>query len=60
MRISIPREKADALKRLLGDQWPARRQAKAKDDLSMAGKLWNLTYVVRAGRYFMWRLLRLT
>ena len=26
----------------------------------MAGKLWNLTYVVRAGRYFVWRLLRLT
>ena len=26
----------------------------------MSGKLWNLTYVVRAGRYFGWRLLRLT
>ena len=26
----------------------------------MAGKLWNLTYVVRAGRYFLWRFLRLT
>ena len=26
----------------------------------MAGKLWKLTYVVRAGRYFMRRLLRLT
>ena len=26
----------------------------------MAGKLWNLTYVVRAGRYFVLRLLRLT
>ena len=25
----------------------------------MAGKLWNLTYVVRAGKYFVWRLLRL-
>ena len=26
----------------------------------MAGKLCNLTYVVRAGRCFVWRLLRLT
>ena len=26
----------------------------------MAGKLWNLTYVVRAGRYFVWQLLALT
>ena len=26
----------------------------------MAGKLWNLTYVVRAGRYCVRRLLRLT
>ena len=26
----------------------------------MAGTLWNLTHVVRAGRYFVWRLLRLT
>ena len=24
----------------------------------MTGKLRNLTYVVRAGRYFVWRLLR--
>ena len=27
---------------------------------SIAGKLWNLTSVVRAGKYFVWRLLRLT
>ena len=26
----------------------------------MAGKLWNLTYVVRAGGYFVWRKLWLT
>lgn len=25
----------------------------------IAGKLWNLTYVIRAGKYFVWRLLRL-
>ena len=44
IRISFPREKADAIKKLLRDQWPAsRRQAKAKDVLIMAGKLWNRT-----------------
>ena len=37
-----------------------RRQAKVREVLSMAGNLWNLTYVVRAGKYFVWRLLRLT
>ena len=61
MRISFPREKVDAIKRLLREQWPVdHRQAKVRDVLNMAGKLWNLTYVVRAGRYFVWRLLRLT
>ena len=61
MRISFPREKVDAIKRLQHEQCPVtRRQAKVREVLSMAGKLWNLTYVVRAGRYFVWRLLRLT
>ena len=36
------------------------REQSARDVLSVAGKLWNLTYVVRAGKYFVWRLLRLT
>ena len=27
---------------------------------STAGKLWDLTYVIRAGKYFVWRLLSLT
>ena len=50
----------DAIKRLLNEQWPViTRQAKVREVLSMAGKLWNLTNV-RAGRYFVWRLLRLT
>ena len=61
LRISYPREKTGAIKRLLYDQWPAsRRYAKVKEVLSVTGKLWNLTYVVRAGRYFVWRLLRLS
>ena len=61
-RISVPREKTAAVKRLLFEQWPqeTRREATARDVLSMAGKLWNLTYVVQAGRYFVWRLLLLT
>ena len=61
MRISFPREKASDIKRLLLDQWPlSRRRASARDVLGAAGKLWNLTYVVRAGKNFVWRLLRLT
>ena len=61
MRISLTREKNEAIARLLHDHCPSRRRrAKARDVLSMAGKLWNLTYVVRAGRYFVWRFLRLT
>ena len=28
--------------------------------VSVAGKLWNLTFVVRADRCFVWQLLRLT
>lgn len=31
-----------------------------QDVLSLAGKLWNLTSVMRAGKYFVWHLLRLT
>ena len=61
MKISFPCIKVDAIKSLLREQWPVtRRQAKVREVLSMAGKLWNLTYVVRAGKYFVWRLLRLT
>ena len=61
MKISFPRVNVDGIKILLRDQWPVtRRQAKVREVLSMAGKLWDLTYVVRAGQYFVWRLLRLT
>ena len=61
LRISYPREKTEAIKKLLGDHWPpSRHQAKARDVLSLVGKLWNLAYVVRAGMYFVRSLLRLT
>ena len=61
IRILFPREKVDAIMRLLRAQWPmGRRQAKVREILGMTGKLWNLMYVVRAGGYFVWRLLRLT
>ena len=49
------------MKRSLLEQWPVKgRQAKVREVLGMAGKWWNLTHVVRAGRYSVWRLLRLT
>ena len=57
---SVPREKIEAIQRMLFEQWPQSRREAARDVLSMAGKLWNLTYVVRAGRHFVRRLLRLT
>ena len=60
-RMSFPRRKVDAIKRSLRELWLVdRRQAKVREVISMAEKLWNLTYVVRAGRYFLWRLLPLT
>ena len=41
-------------KTLLHDHWPASKcRVKAREVLSMAGKLWTLAYAVRAGRYFL-------
>ena len=61
LRISVTEEKIDAIRRTLEQEWPfTRKQASAQEVLSVAGKLWNLTYVVRAGRYFVWQLLALT
>ena len=45
---------------MLSDHSPAsRRQAEYREVLSMDCALWNLTCIVRAGRYFVWRLLLL-
>ena len=61
MQISVTVEKAQAIKTALVNDWPRdRHSATAQEVVSIAGKLWNLTYVVRAGKYFVWRLLRLT
>ena len=61
LQISVPPEKARAIKTTLENDWPRdRHSATAQEVFSIAGKLWNLTYVVRAGKYFVWRLLRLT
>ena len=61
MRISVTKERIEAIRLLLELEWPSSKtHAGAQAVLSMAGKLWNLTYVVRAGRYFVWQLLRLT
>ena len=59
MRISLTRKKTEAIKRLLVNHWPTIRwDAIGRDVLSMARKLWDTTYVARAGTYFMWRLFR--
>ena len=61
LEISVTTKKAQAIKTALVDDWPrCRRRATAQEVFSCAGKLWNLTYVIRAGKYFVWRLPRLT
>ena len=61
LEILVTTKEAQAIKTALVDDWPHyRRRATAHEVFSTAGKLWNLTYVIRAGKYFMWRLLRLT
>lgn len=61
MRISVTVKKVQAIKKALADDWPRRRRrATAQEVFSIAGKLWNLTYVIRAGKYFVRRLLKLT
>ena len=59
--ILVTEEKITAIRRTLEQEWPlTRKQASAQEVLSVAGKLWNLTYDVRACRYFVWQLLALT
>lgn len=61
MTIATTRERIDAIRTTLAAEWPDTRQyASVQEVLSIAGKLWNLTYVMRAGKYFVWHLLRLT
>ena len=61
MRISIAKERVNAIRDTLDKDWPRPKQySRPQDVLSMAGKLWNLTYVVRAGEHFVWQLLRPT
>ena len=60
MRFFFPRETIGAIKKLPFKQCPqSGREATARDVLSMAGNLLNTKYVVRTGRYSVWRLLRL-
>ena len=59
--IAATTKKAQAIKTALVDDWPrCRRQATAHEVFGFAGKLWNLMYVIRAGKYFVWRFLRPT
>lgn len=47
--ISLSFEKFERLRDLL-DDWPASREvAPAKEVLSLSAKLWNVTFVLRAG-----------
>ena len=49
--ISVTAEKVQAIKIALVNDWPrTRRQATAQEVLSIAGKLWNLTYIRGARR----------
>ena len=61
LEISVRIKIAQAIQTALVDDWPrCRRRASVQEVFSIAGKLWNLTYVIRAGKYFVWRLLRIT
>ena len=61
MRISTTQAKVEAIRELLEREWPCDgKETKAQEVLSVAGKLRNLTFVIRAGRHFVWQLLRLT
>ena len=50
LRISATEEKIAAIRLTLEQEWLlTRKQASAQEVLSVEGKLWNLTYIVRAG-----------
>ena len=61
VRISITPEKVAALRKFLEREWPSKRaEVSAQEVLNIAETFWNLTLTVRAGRYSVWQLLRLT
>ena len=61
LRIAVTERKIAAIRLTLEQEWPfTRKQTSSQAVLSFAGKLWNLTYVLRADRYFVWQLLALT
>ena len=54
MRISVTKERVEAMRLILEQEWSGgKTYASTQDVLSMAGTLWNLTYIIRAGRYFV-------
>ena len=59
MTVGLPERKLDDLRHRLGCWPPGRREATVREVLSLAGKLHHAAYVVRPGRYFVHRLLRL-
>lgn len=54
MRTYVTKEKLKAVEDLLINHWKYdEKYASASDFLSPAGNLWNLTFVLRDGRYFV-------
>ena len=61
MRVSVTKERVEAIGLILEQEWLwGETHASVQDVLNMGGQLWNLTYIIRAGRSFVWPLLRLT
>lgn len=58
-RTSLPREKLGRLRDSLAESPSSRDVAPAKDVLSLTGKLWNVTFILRAWKFFMRQLSRL-
>ncbi|CAM9799176.1 unnamed protein product, partial [Sphacelaria rigidula] len=60
MRMSIPQRKISEMQELFAE-WPqSRNTASVREVLSLAGKLRHFCNVVRAGKFFVWRLTKMT
>ena len=60
LRVLVTQGKIATIRLTLEQEWPLTRKQASAQEVFVAGKLWNLTYVVRAGRYFVGQLLALT
>lgn len=61
MTLDVTSERIKAVRTTKETDWPRDTQfASVQEVLSIAGTLWNLTCIMRAVKYFVWHLLRLT